>query len=138
MNASTLKLVSFCWESIADREDIHDEQKDDLNQSLYHSSIQFGNIDSVDYLLRMLSRAAPGKRAPVCRLNLFFRAAEYGRLALLQWACENDIFSKCGLNKDTRVCSYAIASGNIDLYHCAVEYGFEWNNESMPLMKKLH
>lgn len=142
LNSSTTKLSVFCWNDVATCRRMSKYHKDDVQHALWNYAAKRGNIDTVKALLRLIPKplveAVPEQNRSYSRdcndwkYDLCYKAAEYGQKELLQWACTENI---CVWKNDLRVCRYAIGSGNMDIYHWAVENGFEWDIDSESQME---
>jgi hypothetical protein len=129
LNASSIPFTKLCWDDIKITLRYYFEKKDECRSILWRSAAKYGNKDVVKYLHRLIR----SRDKPNCdpwqidwRYDLAFKAAEYGHLQLLQWACDQKVY----ISKfDTRVCKYAIGGGNFQLFHWAFEYGFVWDTD---------
>jgi ankyrin repeat protein len=131
-NASTLEHTSFCWDHIATSIKDDDETKDKQRRKLFHSAIRCGKIEVVKYLLEQLPppqknvsfkniRFSEDRKNIDWKYDLCYKAAKYGQMEVLQWACNENI---CVAKDDRLVCHNAIANGHIDMFRWALQNGF--------------
>ena len=100
---------------------------------IYDGTIPYAlvKIDVVEYLLKQLhppqkdvsfkgSAIVEGRDKIDWKYDLCYKAAKYGQIEVLQWACDENV---CVVKDDGLVCLNAIAHGHFDLFHWALNKG---------------
>ena len=111
--------------------------------ALWDSAIQYGKMDVIHYFLDVLLRTPAAQKTRISELDgddksyseefyqkymngLDYKAAKYGHLEFLQWACNKNR----GVNKnDYCVCENALGHGHMDIFHWAIKNGFAWDDK---------